>query len=44
MINEGNFVAVYGHLGKVSRVIAGGKCQYCQTEDESYGECKDTPC
>ena len=25
-------------------MIAGGECQYCQTEDESYGERKDTPC
>lgn len=52
-VKEGNFVAVYwmGHddkpcwyLGKVTRVFSEGDCQYCEAEDEKYGERKDTPC
>lgn len=52
-LDEGNFVAVYWlgpdgvpcwYLGKISRVIAGGDCQYCLAEDENYGTRKNIPC
>ena len=52
-LDEGNFVAVYWlgpdgrpcwYLGKISRVIAGGDCQYCLAEDECYGARKNIPC